>query len=101
MAAMPVERVPSVRLVPDSQSVLTSLGLLADMAGTWEGHGFNLIARPDHEQKENLYLQLNQTDETLKFDPIWSAIPNMTIRRGNTSSRRKAYPARCRCSVLH
>jgi hypothetical protein len=76
MAAMPVERVPSVRLVPDSQSVLTSLGLLADMAGTWEGHGFNLIARPDHEQKENLYLQLNQTDETLKFDPIGSAIPN-------------------------
>jgi len=76
MAATPVERVPSVRLVPDSQSVSTSLGLLAEMAGTWEGHGFNLIARPDHEQNENLYLQLNQTDETLKFDPIGSAIPN-------------------------
>jgi hypothetical protein len=46
------------------------------MAGTWEGHGFNLIARPDFEGKANLYLELNQTDETLKFDPIGSAIPN-------------------------
>jgi len=70
------ERVPSVRLAPDSETVLKQLGLLKDLAGTWEGHGFNLIARPDFEGDANLYLELNQTDETLKFDPIGSAIPN-------------------------
>jgi len=52
------------------------LGLLADFAGTWHGEGFNLIARPDSEGNANLYLQLNQTHETLKLDPIGSSIPN-------------------------
>jgi hypothetical protein len=75
-APEPAERLSSVRLTPDNKTVLEELGLLADLAGTWEGHGFNLIARPDHEHGENLYLQLNQTDETLKFDPIGSPIPN-------------------------
>jgi hypothetical protein len=70
------EHVPSVRLAPDSESVLANLGLLKDMSGSWHGHGFNLIARPDFVDEANLYLQLNQTDETLKFDPIGSAIPN-------------------------
>jgi hypothetical protein len=77
------ERVPSVRIAPTSQSVLDRLGLLADLAGTWEGTGFNLIARPDFEDKANLYLQLNQTDETLKFDPIGSAIPNRGFGQGD------------------
>jgi hypothetical protein len=70
------EHVPSVRIAPDSESVLANLGLLKDMAGSWHGHGFNLIARPDFVDGANLYLQLNQTDETLKFDAIGSAIPN-------------------------
>lgn len=52
------------------------LGLLADLAGTWKGHGFNLIARPDFHDKTDLYLQLNQTRETLQFTPIGSPIPN-------------------------
>jgi hypothetical protein len=77
------ERVPSVRIAPTSQSVLDRLGLLAELAGTWEGTGFNLIARPDFEDKANLYLQLNQTDETLKFDPIGSAIPNRGFGQGD------------------
>ncbi len=76
MATSETDTVPAVRLAPDSTSVLANLGLLKDMAGTWEGHGFNLIARPDFVDTANLYLQLNQTDETLKFDPIGSAIPN-------------------------
>ena len=70
------ERIPSVRLTPDSATVLNTLGLLADLAGTWRGEGFNLIARPDFEGNANLYLQLNQTQETLKIDPIGSSIPN-------------------------
>ena len=68
--------VASVRLTPDGATVLSNLGLLQDLIGRWEGDGFNLIARPDFQEQANLYLQLNQTRETLTFDPIGSAIPN-------------------------
>lgn len=71
-----LERVSSVRISPDNQTTLNQLGLLAELAGTWAGEGFNLIARPDFEGNANLYLQLNQTRESLKADPISSAIPN-------------------------
>src|SRR6202142_113427 len=70
------ERISSLRISPDNTSVLNNLGLLKELAGTWHGKGFNLIARPDFEGKANLYLQLNQTHETLKIDPIGSSIPN-------------------------
>ena len=68
--------ISSTRLVADNATVLQDLGLLGDLAGTWTGQGFNLIARPDHVNKANLYLQLNQTHETLTITPIGSAIPN-------------------------
>jgi hypothetical protein len=74
MATVP--NVSDIRNSPDNQTVLSDLGLLAELAGTWEGHGFNLIARPDFVQGTNLFLQLSDTDETLKFDPIGSPIPN-------------------------
>lgn len=70
------ERVPQFRISPDSETVLEELGLLKDLAGTWKGKGFNLIARPDFHDQTDLYLQLNQTRETLTFTPIGSAIPN-------------------------
>lgn len=70
------ERISSIRISPDNKTVLDQLGLLSELAGTWKGHGFNLIARPDFEDKTDLYLQLNRTRETLKFDPIGSVIPN-------------------------
>src|SRR6516164_4316584 len=72
----PKVRIPTVRISPDNESVLNNLGLLKDLAGTWKGHGFNLIARPDRQGNSNLYLQLNQTAETLTIDPIGSSIPN-------------------------
>jgi hypothetical protein len=68
--------VSDVRIAPDSDTVSRSLGLLADLAGTWQGHGFNLIARPDFQGGAALCLQVNQTDETLTIDPIGSAVPN-------------------------
>jgi hypothetical protein len=70
------KRISDVRITPDNLTVLKQLGLLQDLAGTWKGKGFNLIARPDFHDKTDLYLQLNQTRETLKFDPIGSSIPN-------------------------
>jgi hypothetical protein len=69
-------RIPSFRVTPDNTTVAADLGLLAELAGTWEGDGFNLIARPDFHDSANLYLQLNQTREHLKIDAIGSAIPN-------------------------
>ena len=67
-------RVSSGRFMPPD--ITAGLGLLAELAGTWKGHGFNLIARPDFHDKTDLYLQLNHTRETLKFDPIGSPVPN-------------------------
>jgi hypothetical protein len=69
-------RIPAIRLAADNETVLQQLGLLADLAGTWAGTGFNLIARPDFHDGANLYLQLNQTHETLTIEPIGSPIPN-------------------------
>jgi hypothetical protein len=68
--------VSSTRYVLDNATVLEGLGYLRELSGTWEGRGFNLIARPDFHDKANLYLQLNQTHETLTITPIGSAIPN-------------------------
>ena len=68
--------VSSTRLVVDNETVRRNLGLLGELAGTWTGQGFNLIARPDHKDEANLYLQLNQTHETLTITSIGSAIPN-------------------------
>jgi hypothetical protein len=74
-----MSNIPSVRLATSNQEVSQDLGLLADLAGTWHGTGFNLIARPDKEGNAPLFLELNQTQETLRFDPIATSIPN----RGN------------------
>jgi len=64
------------RYVLDNATVQEKLGHLSELSGTWVGQGFNLIARPDFRDKANLYLQLNQTHETLTITPIGSAIPN-------------------------
>jgi hypothetical protein len=58
------------------KDALKPLGLLGGLAGTWKGHGFNLIARPDFHDGTDLYLQLNHTRETLTFTPIGGPVPN-------------------------
>jgi hypothetical protein len=73
---MTAPNVPNERFAPDNQTVLNQLGLLAELVGTWEGKGFNLIARPDFVDQENLYLQINQTRESMHVEPIGSPIPN-------------------------
>ncbi|MGH7111052.1 MAG: hypothetical protein ACREFK_11560, partial [Stellaceae bacterium] len=69
-------KIPSVRKVVDNATVLNNLGLLAELAGTWHGTGFNLVARPDFEDQTNFFLELNLTRETTVFSPISSSIPN-------------------------
>lgn len=73
---VPRQRVRARRLSADNTTVSEQLGLLAEMAGTWKGSGFNLIARPDFHDGANTYLQLNQTRETLRITPVGSPIPN-------------------------
>jgi hypothetical protein len=51
------------------------LGPLAQLPGTWKGHGFNTIWRPHHGGQDR-FLELNETTETLVFTKINGPIPN-------------------------
>src|ERR1051325_11648239 len=48
------------------------------LPGHWAGTGFNLITRPFHDPagKQNHFLELNLTNETIDFALIEGAIPN-------------------------
>jgi hypothetical protein len=72
----PLPSPPSIRITKSNIDVLKDLGFIAELAGTWHGKGFNLIARPDGTGGAPLFLELNQTSETLRIDPIGSEIPN-------------------------
>ncbi len=78
-----LERVPTVRLSPPTDDVFADLGPLRELEGTWEGHGFNLVARPDFEGGANLFLELNLTKEHLRFDPISSSVPNRGVAQND------------------
>lgn len=64
------------------------LGPLANLPGTWKGKGFNQIWRPFRDPKkvpasgpnpppnQDRFLELNLTDETIKFEIISGRIPN-------------------------
>jgi hypothetical protein len=70
------QRVTAVRLTPPDEDVRANLGLLKELEGSWHGRGFNLIGRPDKSGNANVYLELNVTRESLKFDAIGSSVPN-------------------------
>jgi hypothetical protein len=53
-----------------------NLGPLAQLPGTWKGHGFNAIWRPHHPSSQDRFLECNLTTETLAFTKINGAIPN-------------------------
>ena len=59
-AAPKPARIPTIRISHDRAETDKNLGYLAELAGTWEGEGFNLIARPDKEGGSSLFLELNQ-----------------------------------------
>jgi hypothetical protein len=69
-------RVPAALTATDASAVQQQLGLLANLAGAWEGTGFNLVARPDFHDGVDTYLQLNQTRERLTITPIESPFPD-------------------------
>ncbi|POZ61951.1 heme-binding protein [Chromobacterium alticapitis] len=58
------------------KQVENNLGPLAELPGTWVGHGYNMIAVPDFQNKQIFRLIVNATRETLSFSPIGGPIPN-------------------------
>src|SRR5438132_7559961 len=58
-----IERLTSFRTAPPLEQVSTDLGPLALLGGRWRGKGFNLIARPDFQGSNPLFLELNLTEE--------------------------------------
>lgn len=55
----------------------TPLGALAQLVGTWKGHGFNQVWRPMPQVSgSDHFLELNETNETLQFAVIPGDIPN-------------------------
>jgi hypothetical protein len=62
------------------------LGPLADLRGTWEGHGFNTIWRPHQlSSGQDRFLELNLTTETLAFNEISGPIPNRGLLMADIS----------------
>ena len=56
--------------------IQANLGLLGNLPGRFVGIGFNLIARPDHQNNQPFSLVLNATLEVLTFTNIGGDIPN-------------------------
>ena len=82
----------STKLVPipsipkTTEALLVSpLGLLAQLVGTWKGGGFNQIFRPFSGQGSDNFLELNLTTETLEFTEIPGEIPNRGMKQADIS----------------
>jgi LysM repeat protein len=62
----------------DAGPAETQLGFLEGLKGTWTGKGFNVIWRPFQggPPEQDRFLELNLTEETLRFEEIPGAIPN-------------------------
>lgn len=57
-------------------TVLAKLGLIAELAGTWQGGGLNIAARPDFQNRHDVVLSVSATSDTLSFEPIPATIHN-------------------------
>jgi hypothetical protein len=73
---MPASAVPDFRAAAPVATLVQELGPLGNLPGTWSGHGFNLIARPLFGAQNDFFLELNPTDERLRFSAIGGPIPN-------------------------
>jgi hypothetical protein len=70
--------VKSFRAVASQQTTADSLGPLKDLPGFWEGTGFGVIARPNHDPAapNGFFLELNLLRETIEFTQIGSPVMN-------------------------
>jgi hypothetical protein len=74
------EGIPAIEPAPGEVTPLGGpdpLGPLAQLPGTWTGHGLNTIWRPHHPSNpQDRFLELNLTTETIVFSKINGPIPN-------------------------
>jgi hypothetical protein len=84
--------VPAPVEIPDAKTPraggveqAAELGPLAKLPGAWIGNGFNLIARPDFQEKKPFFLELNATKEVLEFTAISGPIPNRGSKQKDIS----------------
>lgn len=74
----PIPAIPNVEYNPFPQRP-GPLGPLHNLAGKWQGKGFNTIWRPFRDPAhpaQDRFLELNLTNETIDFDVISGPIPN-------------------------
>ncbi len=72
-----------LRAAQPRHDTASPLGLLANLAGTWSGAGFNLIALPNKQHNQSFRLMLNATTETIQFNSIGGAVPNRGSAQGD------------------
>jgi hypothetical protein len=80
--------IPPVAEALDAAQVAAAdpLGPLAQLPGTWTGHGFNSIWRPHFpDSPQDRFLELNLTTETLAFSKINGPIPNRGLLMADIS----------------
>jgi hypothetical protein len=82
-AAAQQPRIPSFRGVAPLGPLAESLGPLQNLPGRWSGFGFNLIARPDFQGGNDIFLQLSRTKENIQFTSIGSNVPNRGSRQND------------------
>ena len=87
--------VPGVEALPPSP-----LGLLAPLAGTWKGPGFNQIWRPFHGSQDR-FLELNETTEELQFVEIPGDIPNRGFLQADMNLHGLTYLQKVTDATLH
>jgi hypothetical protein len=89
-SAMATKR-PVTRSAQPFLNAFPTLGPLGEFPGTWTGRGFNLIARPDFQDKKPFFLELNGTLETLEFTEIGGDIPNRGSKQNDINLRGVRY----------
>jgi hypothetical protein len=72
------------RFGADPTTSALQLGPLAPLVGSWRGTGFNAIWRPDNTQPPEKsairrFLELNLTDDSIKFETIPGVVPNRGV----------------------
>lgn len=90
-----------LRAAQPRHDTASPLGLLADLAGTWSGAGFNLIALPNKQHNKSFHLMLNATTETIQFNSIGGAIPNRGSLQGDINMFGLTYLQRVNDAQTH
>jgi hypothetical protein len=76
------------------------LGALSELVGTWKGHGFNQIWRPDRGGSDH-FLELNETLETLEFTEIPGDIPNRGLLQADINLHGMTYLQQVQDANVH